>query len=188
MSSYAIREKDGIYFLTSTIVGWVDVFTRKIYRDIILESFTFCREKKNLRLHAYVIMSNYIHWIASAANGTELDGLVRDFKTFTSKKIIATIQENETESRKEWMLNLFGFAGRTHTDNKEFKFWQSGNHPVNIYSDEFFEQKCNYIHNNPVRAGWVAQPEDYIYSSARDYQGLKGLIEIDTIILTKFGS
>ena len=83
------------------------------------------------------------------------------------------------------MLNLFGFAGRTHSDNKDFKFWQSGNHPELVYSDKFFEQKLNYIHNNPVRAGWVEQPEDYLYSSAKDYQGLKGLIEIDPVILIK---
>ena len=185
MSSYAIREKDGIYFMTSTVVGWIDVFTRKIYRDIVLESFSYCRANKNLRLHAFVLMSNHIHWIASSDNGTDLDDLVRDFKTFTSKKILASINENEKESRKEWMLNLFGFAGRTHSDNKDFKFWQSGNHPELVYSDKFFEQKLNYIHNNPVRAGWVEQPEDYLYSSARDYQGLRGLIEIDPVILIK---
>ena len=98
MSSHAIREKNGMYFLTSTIVGWVDIFTRQAYRDIILESFTYCRDNKNLRLHAYVIMSNHVHWIASTNEGTDLDNVVRDLKTHTSKKLIKSIQENEKES------------------------------------------------------------------------------------------
>ena len=186
MSAYAIKEKDGIYFLTSTIVGWVDVFTRQQYRDIILDSFNYCRKNKNLNVHAYVIMSNHMHWLASAKPGFELDGVVRDFKKHTSKEIVKAIEANEKESRKEWLLNMFAFAGHTHTDNEKNKLWQKGNHPEIIYTDKFFDQKLNYIHNNPVRAGLVEQPEDYLYSSARDYKGKKGLIEIDTIILTQF--
>lgn len=186
MSAYAIREKDGIYFLTSTIVGWVDVFTRQQYRDIILDSFVYCRKNKNLCVHGYVIMSNHIHWLASAKPGFELDAVIRDFKKHTSKEIVKAISANEKESRKEWLLNMFAFAGHTHADNEKNKLWQKGNHPELIYTDKFFDQKLNYIHNNPVRAGLVELPEDYLYSSARDYQGKKGLIEIDTIILTQF--
>ena len=110
MSSHAIREKNGMYYLTSTIFGWVDIFSRQVYRDIILESFTYCRDNKNLRIHAYVIMSNHVHWIASTKEGADLNDVVLDLKTYTSKKLIKTIQENEKESRREWMLNLFGYA------------------------------------------------------------------------------
>ena len=95
MSAYAIKEKDGIYFLTSTIVGWVDVFTRQAYRDIILDSFVYCRKNKNLNVHAYVIMSNHLHWLASAKPGFELDAVVRDFKKHTSKEIVKAISANE---------------------------------------------------------------------------------------------
>jgi REP element-mobilizing transposase RayT len=183
MSSYSIREESGIYFLTSTIIGWVDIFSRKMYRDIVIESLKYCIDHKSLRLHAYVIMTNHMHWICSSKDGTLLNDIVRDFKKFTSKSINEAIINNNNESRKEWMLNLFSYAGRHHSDNKNYKLWQTGNHPEYIYSAEFIEQKLRYIDLNPVRAGIVEQPEQDIYSSARDYMGTKGIIEIEPLIL-----
>jgi putative transposase len=185
MATYQIREKEGTYFLTSTVIGWIDVFSRQIYRDIIIESLKFCIQEKHLHLHAHVIMSNHFHWIASTDSGFPIDGLVRDIKQFTSKKIISSIKNNDKESRKDWMLNSFEFAGKTHQDNDKYKFWQSGNHAELLYSNDFIEQKINYIHLNPVRAAIVEKPEDYLYSSARNYLGIPGLIDVEPLIIYK---
>jgi putative transposase len=185
MSTYVIKDKEGIYYLTSTVVAWVDVFTRQAYRDIIIESLNFCIEKKHLHLHAYVIMSNHFHWIISSDQGFSVDGLVRDIKQFTSKEITNAIANNEKESRREWMLNTFKFAGATHHDNDIYKFWQRGNHAEPLLTNDFIEQKINYIHMNPVRAGIVEKPEDYLYSSARNYLGIEGIIVVEPLIIYK---
>jgi putative transposase len=97
--SYAIHDQGATYFLTFQVVGWVDIFTRQRYRDIILESFNFCREKKGLELYGYVIMSNHVHLIVMARNNN-LSDIIRDIKAHTSRTILASIQQ-EPESRRE---------------------------------------------------------------------------------------
>ena len=141
MSSYSITERNRIYFLTSTVVAWTDVFTRQLYRDIIIDSWKYCIAKKGLHLNAYVVMSNHIHWIASSSINISLENVVRDFKKHTSKSIIEAIKNNEKESRKMWMLNMFSYAGKTNSDNENYQFWQSGNHAEVIFSDKFLNQK-----------------------------------------------
>ena len=106
-----------------------------------------------------------------------MSGVVGDFKKFTSKKIIKTIQ-TENESRRDWMLNLFSFEATKHERNKDFQFWIQDNHPIEVYSNKFIKQKVEYIHNNPVRAGLVEKAEDYLYSSARNYLDMDGLLDV----------
>jgi REP element-mobilizing transposase RayT len=113
-------------------------------------------------------MSNHLHIIASATDEDNLSNILRDFKKFTSKAIIDAIKENP-ESRKEWMLNLFWYAGKNNNKIRNFKVWQDGNDAKEIFLTPFLEQKMDYIHFNPVRAEIVANPEEYLYSSARDY-------------------
>lgn len=165
------------YFLTMTVVDWVDVFTRPVYRNIIVESLNYCVKEKNLEIFGWVLMSNHLHMIARTNNEASLSDVLRDFKKFTSKKIVAAIEE-ENESRKVWMLDRFWFAGKYNPKIKDFTFWQPGNEPKEIFTPEFFDQKLNYIHDNPVRAGWVEEQHHYLYSSARDYVGIKGLVNI----------
>lgn len=181
-TEYSIREEQGIYFLTSTIVEWIDVFSRKIYRDTLIDSFDFCIKNKGLQLHSFVIMTNHIHWIASAKEHLKLSDIVRDLKKHTSKTIVKIIEEYPQESRRKWLLNAFRYSGKIHSDNKNHKFWQDDNHAVPVFTEKFFQEKINYIHNNPVRAGFVERPEDYIYSSAKDYMGMKGLLDLDLIV------
>jgi REP element-mobilizing transposase RayT len=123
-------------------------------------------------------MSNHLHLIAGTKEGFRLSNILRDFKKFTSKEIVSAIQENPQESRKNWMLNRFEFAGRYDNKITNYKFWQEGNEAKEIHTNYFLEQKLNYIHNNPVKAEIVARPEDYLFSSARDYAGEKGLLEV----------
>ena len=178
-----ITKPDGIYFITCTVTGWVDIFSRIHYRKIIIDSLNFCRKEKGLRIHAYVIMSNHIHLVVSRT-GTEstLSDIIRDFKKFTSRQIINAIKLLP-ESRKEWMLTIFSNAGRGNANNKYYQFWQQDNHPIELKSTKFLEQKIYYIHQNPVRAGVVLSAEDYLFSSANDYRGKssESILEIDML-------
>jgi len=120
-----------------------------------------------------------VHLAVSAKNNN-LSNVLRDFKKFTSKQIIKAIQNNQYESRKDWMLTIFKNAGEANSRNSEFQFWRQDNQPMEIYSPKFVFQKLSYIHNNPVEAGLVEKPEHYLYSSAKDYFQTKkcGLLDI----------
>jgi len=168
--------KGGIYFLTCTVTDWVDVFTRPRYKHIITDSLSFCQERKGLNLYAWCLMSNHLHMIASADEDKHLSDILRDFKKYTSKEIVKAILENP-ESRRDWMIDRFQFKAK-FMKNVDYKFWQEGNEPKEIYSEEFLLQKIEYIHNNPVIAEIVDNPIDYKYSSACNYAGEKGLVDV----------
>ena len=183
-SAYKVSDDQIPHFVTSTVVGWVDALSREWYKDIICASLKYCIKNKGLLLHAWVIMPNHIHLIVSCKEGYYIRDVMRDFKKFTSGKIVDTIAENVQESRKNWMLNLFGFAGKTNGSNEEYQFWQHGYHPIMLDNTEKLHQRLNYLHENPVRAGIVWRPDDYKYSSAIDYYtALPGLLPIVRIDL-----
>ncbi|MCI0500248.1 MAG: transposase [Epsilonproteobacteria bacterium] len=173
---YTISDQDKPYFITATVVDWIDVFTRKIYRDILIESLKYNIENKGLIVYAYVIMSNHFHCIIQAKN-SNLSEILRDFKKHTSKAILNAIHQ-EPESRREWMLERFNKAKESHHRNTNFQFWQYGNHAEEIYSQAFFWTKIDYIHFNPVRAEIVKRPQDFIYSSASNYIDNTGLLKV----------
>jgi len=175
---YQIKEQSAPYFLTFQVVNWVDVFTRKRYRDIIIESLNYCIQHKKLNVHAWVIMSNHMHVIFSHENN--LSGIIRDFKTHTSKEIIQSIIEFP-ESRREWMLFQFNIRGKMNSRNSNYQFWTQENHPIQLDTTEKIEQRLNYIHENPVRSGIVEESIHFIYSSAPDYADKKGLVPINKI-------
>ncbi len=167
-----------LYFLTLTVVDWVDVFSRPEYKYIIIDSLSYCQNSKGLEIYSWCLMTNHLHLIAVAKEGYNLSDILRDFKKFTSKRLINAILGNPIESRKKWMLNRFEFAGKYDNKIKDYKFWKEGNEAKEIHTVEFLEQKLNYIHENPVRAEIVVNPEDYLYSSAKDYAGEKGLLNV----------
>jgi REP element-mobilizing transposase RayT len=162
-------------------VGWADVFSRQIYRDILIESFKYCREHKELEIFAYVVMTNHVHCILRSKNG-KLSDLVRDFKKHTSKQIMESIENNAKESRKEWLEMIFKYYAKFNKRSKDKQFWTHENHAVELSTNEMIEQRLNYIHLNPVRSGIVANPEDYLYSSARNYAEMDNVMEIDKIV------
>ena len=165
------------YFLTLTVVDWVDIFTRPHYRHIMVDSLKYCQQSKGLELYAWCLMSNHLHLIAGAQEGYSLSDILRDMKKFTSKKIVAAMFEIN-ESRRKWMYNRFEYAGKYDRKITNFKFWQDGNEAKEIHTNHFLEQKLRYIHQNPVAAEIVEEPEHYLYSSARDYVGMPGLLEV----------
>ena len=170
-----------LYFTTSTVIDWVDIFSRPSYRHIVVESLDYCQRKKGLDIYAWVLMTNHLHMVVDMDGGHEVGDILRDFKKFTNKKILSTLETDKHESRRTWMLDRFRFAAANDRRITNYRFWQEGNHVEEIYTQEFLWQKINYIHQNPVRAEFVARPEDYLYSSAQNYAGDKGLLDVNVV-------
>ena len=174
---YKFHDNSKLYFVTFTAVQWVDVFTRDVYRDIIYDSLEHCQKNKGLEIYAYCMMTNHLHMIIGTETGV-LSDIVRDFKSFTSRQIRKCIESNGHESRREWMLNLFSMAGEANSRNNDFQFWQQHNHPIELSNEYMALQRLDYTHYNPVKAGFVEKPEDWLHSSAADYAGVrKGRVE-----------
>lgn len=173
---YSVTDQNDIYFITTTVVGWIDAFTRKELAEVVIESLKYCQCEKGLIIYAWCLMPSHLHMIVSATENKKLSDIIRDFKKFTSKKIIKTV--GEINESREWLLDKFAFAARTNIKNKDYKFWQDGFHPIILYSNEFKDQKLDYIHNNPIEAGIVTEAEYYNYSSAINYAGGMGLLEV----------
>jgi putative transposase len=180
-SKYKVGEDATPHFVTFTVVGWIDVFSRELYKEILVNSLKYCAESKGMILHAWVVMTNHVHLIISS-QANKIEYIVRDMKKYTSKQIIKAIQENGAESRKEWMLNIFGYTGRNNNNNKEFQFWKQDYHPVELSNAERLKQRLDYLHENPVRSGLVWEPWHYKFSSAIDYYTKeKGLMAIEQL-------
>jgi len=176
---YKFHEKEGAYFVSFATVNWIDVFTRAIYLAVMAESLDHCRKNKGMEIYGYCIMPSHVHLIFRSVLG-DPSGLMRDLKGFTSRKIMKTIQDNPLESRREWMLWMFERAGKKNSNVEHKQFWQQNNQPIEIWSLNVFEQKLNYIHNNPVESGFVTDPIDWKYSSARNYgNNDQTILEID---------
>jgi putative transposase len=182
---YKFYNKEGLYFVSFATVYWVDVFVRDEYFELIRQSLDFCRKNKGMEIYAYCIMTSHIHLIFRAKESDPGD-LLRDFKSFTSKKLQKSIMENNQESRKEWVLWMMERAGDKNSNIKSRQFWhgptfRQHNKPIELWSSEVIDQKVNYIHMNPVVAGFVSEPEHWKYSSALDHSEGKGLLEIDYV-------
>ncbi len=179
---HKFKNPDGIYFVTFSVVGWVDVFTRDVYRTIFIDSLNWSIKNKGLIIYAWVLMTNHVHLIVSSNGEKKLEEIFRDIKKFTSVKIIEEIKNNASESRKDWMLKIFREKGEANTQNENNQFWQHGNHPIELYNTQMLEQKLEYIHNNPVEHGFTNCQEAFNWSSALDYSGLKGFVEIEMLV------
>jgi putative transposase len=166
---YKIRDQDKLYFVTFTVIHWLDIFVRREYRDIFLDSLRYCQKNKGLEVCAYVIMSSHVHMIIGRNSDPGLDGIIRDIKRYTAVAIINAIKQNPKESRRELFIWMFERAGKRYSHNKKYQFWQQHNHPIELNTNEMIQQRLDYIHNNPVEAGIVLSPEDYLYSSALNY-------------------
>lgn len=175
--AYKFRNQEAPYFISFATVGWVDVFTRNVYREVVVDSFKYCQQHKGLIVYAWCIMSNHVHAIISTSD-KPMEHIIRDLKSYTSRHVRKELEANLQESRREWMLPIFQRAGRLNGNNKDWQFWQQNNQPIELYNADIMMQKLDYLHHNPVVAGWVANAEDYIWSSAMDYSGGKGLVDV----------
>ena len=159
---YRMHEPQGTYFVTSTIVEWLPVFTTAACCDILANSLIHCREHKQLHIHAWVIMENHFHAILS---GPDIAATIADMKRFTAHELLAQIKSE----KRDWLINQLAYYCAAHKKLQQHQVWQEGTHPQEIGSDEMMRQKVDYIHNNPVARGMVVGPEHWRYSSAHEW-------------------
>ncbi len=174
MSQFRKTTPNDTYFITLTLVGWINLFDREVYKEIIVKNLQYCQDNEKLEIFAYVIMSNHIHMVCRRID-RDLNELVGRFKSFTAKEFINEININPKESRSYWLLNLFKHFATLGNQFKEYRLWKSNNQPTLISNQAMLDQKINYIHENPVRAGIVTEPQFYKYSSACFESPLKTL-------------
>ena len=172
-SRYLITEAGKPHFLTCTVVDWLPLFAHPALVDIVLNCWRFQRANQGLRLYGYVIMENHLHFIAQAP---DLSACVSRFKSFTARRIIDHLEHSQAAG----VLAQLHTSKLAHKADREFQFWQEGSHAELIFSENVMHEKLDYIHNNPIKRGYVDRAEHWRYSSARSYAGAQGLIEIDT--------
>jgi putative transposase len=172
-SRYKIFESDYPYFLTATIIEWMPLFGIKEIAQIVIDSLNFLVRNKTVEIYAYVLMENHLHLIAVSS---DLAGEMKKFKSFTARKIIDYLEEKNYSD----ILQKLEFFKLRHRTDREYQFWQEGIHPEQITDFDMLRQKIDYIHNNPINRGFVDIAEHWNYSSARDYNGVKGLVEVET--------
>ncbi|GAB3812266.1 REP-associated tyrosine transposase [Pontibacter rugosus] len=174
---YKFHNKEGLYFVSFAVVYWIDVFTREEYFALLTDSLDYCRKNKGMEIYAWCIMPSHVHLIFRAKDNNP-SVLLKELKTYTSKQLQKLIAEHKQE-RTEWMLWLMERARLKNSNVKHRQFWQQHNKPIELWSTAVIDQKIDYIHNNPVEAGFVTEPEHWKYSSAIDYSGDKGVLEMD---------
>jgi REP element-mobilizing transposase RayT len=182
-TKYKATTTEEAFFITITTVDCIDVFTRLNQRYNLINALQYCQQSKGFEIYAYCNMSSHIHLLCKATDGFILSDVIRDFKKFTSKKIIQIILD-EPESRREWMLDYFKKACEHLKREQQYKVWQDGYHAEIVETNWFIKQKLNYIHNNPVQEKLVTLPEDYYFSSASNYAGLDN--DLDVLLLDLF--
>ena len=143
MSEFLKIEDGKTYFITMTIVDWVDLFTRECYVNILIDSVKYCQKNKGLEVYSYVIMPSHAHFIVSSAGN--LSDILRDLKEHTSKQIFKEITVNKQESMREWLLEKFTIGQSTKTGKQAYRVWIPGNHPEELYSDLLHKKKTTYI-------------------------------------------
>ena len=161
------------HFLTSTVVAWLPVFTRREAVQILFDSWTYLQKNRGLLLFGYVVLENHLHWIAASE---DLSNDVGDFKSFTARRIIDLLESAGART----LLDLLAYFKLKHKSDQDHQLWQEGSHPESISDEAMMLQKLEYIHNNPVKRGYVDDPLAWRYSSARNYAKQRGLIEVCT--------
>jgi REP element-mobilizing transposase RayT len=172
-SRYRIFEREYPYFMTCTVVGWLPVFTRPDAVEILFACWRFLQQRRDFALYGYVILENHLHLIASAP---ELANAMKSFKMFTARQLIELLEKHSAEV----LLGQLRALKLKHKQKSDYQVWQEGSHPKQIQNEEMMRQKLEYLHNNPVKRGYVDDPLHWRYSSARSYAGQPGLIEVVT--------
>ena len=171
-SRYKIFEPTHPHFITCTILHWIPLFTNKESVNIIIESLKHLQKSDNLKIFAYVILENHLHLVASS---DDISKTIKKFKSFTAREILKLLQQKGVKT----ILDQLAFYKKAHKTDTQYQVWQEGMHPKLIQSEQMLIEKIEYIHNNPVKRGYVDETSHWRYSSARDYEGASGLLEIE---------
>jgi REP-associated tyrosine transposase len=171
-SRYQFAETNKPHLMTCTVLHWIPVFTRQETVSILLDSLSYLIDN-GLKVYAYVILENHMHLIAQS---DQLDKDIGRFKSYTAKNLIRFLSENNIKM----ILDQLAFYKKAHKTDRAYQFWQEGVHPEWIQNYAMMKQKVEYIHHNPVKRGYVDKAEHWRYSSARNYLGMEGLLNVCT--------
>jgi putative transposase len=160
------------HFITCSTVQWMPIFSKPELVAILLDSLRFLQTQQRLTLYGYVIMENHLHLIAAAE---DLAKQMSNFKSFTARSMIDWLRSYQPKS---YWLQQLAAAKQCHKTGQRYQLWQEGCHPQMIVSEAMLRQKLDYIHNNPIKRGYVDDPAHWRYSSYRNYLGLPGLLEV----------
>ena len=169
-SRYKITDVAQPHFITCTVLHWIPIFTRPETVEIILDCLRYL-QKEGLNIYAYVILENHIHLIAQSE---QLDKDITRFKSYTATQILIYLKKNGVKN----ILDQLAFYKKAHKLDRNYQFWQEGVHPELIQNEAMMHQKIEYVHNNPVKRGYVDAAEHWRYSSARVYAGEPGLLAV----------
>ncbi|MDM8558850.1 hypothetical protein [Candidatus Parabeggiatoa sp. HSG14] len=172
-SRYRIVQDNAPHFMTCTVLEWLPVFTRQETVQILLEAFTFRQQNHDFRLYGYVILENHLHCIIQSP---ELQKQIQHWKSYTARQIIDYLQAKQVHP----LLKKLAYYKKAHKTDREYQFWEEGTHPQWLQNEAMLLEKLEYIHNNPVKRGYIDDPLHWRYSSARNYAGLEGLIPVYT--------
>lgn len=164
MERYRIRPDASVYFLTYSVVEWLPVFVSEISCKVISQSLTFCHHQKKLRINAFVVMPTHLHLIVfdQDFDTQRLSRTLADFRKFTGRQL--SDQCNERFPRC-----FHNTLQAQATADRERRFWQPSRHPEAVLSEPFWQQKVDYLHDNPCRKGLVRRAEFWRFSSAAWY-------------------
>jgi putative transposase len=176
-TKYKFWDSHKMYFISYATVNWIDVFIRNEYKEELISCWKYCQQTKGLEIYAWCIMPSHVHMIISS-NKNNLEDIVRDMKSYTSRRLKKAITENNQESRREWMLWMMQRAGLKNSNNKDWQFWQQTNKPLEINTARMYTEVVHYIHQNPVVSGFVFEASQWVYSSAKGYGDNTGLIKL----------
>ena len=171
-SRYKIYEPTHPYFITCTVLHWIPIFTRTQSTDILFDSLKFLQKSDNLKITAYVILENHLHMIVSS---DDISKTMAKFKSYTAKELINLLKKSNAKT----ILEQLAFYKKAHKTETTYQVWQEGIQPKLIVDEKMMIDRINYIHNNPIKRGYVEEAKHWRYSSARDYEGINGLIEIE---------
>jgi putative transposase len=147
-------------FFTASIKGRYKLLNHDKYKDIIISSLRFLVEDKRIKLYAFAIMSDHIHLIWQMQPLIHPQHVQRDFLKYTAQQIKLDLQKNNPGALSHFEADA---------NDRTYQFWKRRSLSIELRTDKVYQQKLDYIHWNPVKAGICKLPEEYSYSSALFY-------------------
>ncbi|WP_324170760.1 REP-associated tyrosine transposase [Sulfurimonas sp.] len=157
---------------TCTVLHWIPLFIRHNSVEIIIDCLKFLQKKDNLKLYAYVVLENHLHMVVQS---NDIEKTMKSFKQYTAKELLNLLKKENVTN----ILEQLKFYKKAHHKATNFQVWKEGYQLKQISSDEMMKTKIKYIHKNPIKRGYVDEAVHWRYSSARDYEGVQGLVDIE---------
>ncbi len=167
--------------MTLSIVNGIELFLNHDFRISVIESIKYCQRNKGLEVNAWCLTPNKLYMIAKATGGIQLSSIICDLKKFTSKAILKQLK-GATDEQSAFLLKQFKKAASKHRKPLEHKVWEEGYYPDELFSPDYILQKLNFIHVNPIEQGKIKRSWEFDFSSAKDYSGINGSINVTKIL------